>query len=125
MIIIVLGGLGSTTGAIIGAILVIGGSEWLRFLDELNIKIDSLNLYIQSTPGLRMVVFSIVLILVMLFARKGIMGYYELSDVIRGIKSVLKGAKMILELKQISKSFGSVKAINETSFKINEGEFLL
>lgn len=29
---------------------------------------------------------------------------------------------MILELKQISKSFGSVKAINETSFKINEGE---
>lgn len=32
---------------------------------------------------------------------------------------------MILELKQISKSFGSVKAINETSFKINEVKFLL
>ncbi|MDE5914364.1 MAG: branched-chain amino acid ABC transporter permease, partial [Campylobacter jejuni] len=42
------------------------------------------------TPGLRMVVFSIVLILVMLFARKGIMGYYELSDVIRGIKKRFK-----------------------------------
>ncbi|MFK0485581.1 branched-chain amino acid ABC transporter permease, partial [Campylobacter jejuni] len=70
-----------------------GGSEWLRFLDELNIKIDSLNLYIQSTPGLRMVVFSIVLILVMLFARKGIMGYYELSDVIRGIKKRFKRSK--------------------------------
>nr|WP_158334768.1 ABC transporter ATP-binding protein [Campylobacter bilis] len=27
-----------------------------------------------------------------------------------------------MELKQISKSFGSVQAINETSFKINEGE---
>ncbi|ECL3644558.1 branched-chain amino acid ABC transporter permease [Campylobacter sp. BCW_6875] len=93
LIIIVLGGLGSTTGAIIGAILVIGGSEWLRFLDELNIKIDSLNIDIQSTPGLRMVVFSIVLILVMLFARKGIMGYYELSDVIRGIKKRFKRSK--------------------------------
>ena len=51
---------------------------------------DSLGRDTHSTPGLRMVVFSIVLILVMLFARKGIMGYYELSDVIRGIKKRFK-----------------------------------
>ncbi|AXP08486.1 branched-chain amino acid ABC transporter permease [Campylobacter hepaticus] len=85
LIIIVLGGLGSTTGAIIGSVLVIGGSEWLRFLDELNIKINFLNLHIESTPGFRMVVFSLILILVMLFARKGIMGYYELSDLLKKI----------------------------------------
>ncbi|ELG7727825.1 high-affinity branched-chain amino acid ABC transporter ATP-binding protein LivG, partial [Campylobacter upsaliensis] len=29
---------------------------------------------------------------------------------------------MILELKKISKSFGGVKAINETSFSVSEGE---
>lgn len=77
LIIIVLGGLGSTTGAIIGSILVIGGSEWLRFLDE------SMNIFGYETPalpGLRMVVFSLILILVMLFAREGIMGKKELKD---------------------------------------------
>ncbi|HEG2582065.1 TPA: branched-chain amino acid ABC transporter permease [Campylobacter lari] len=79
LIIIVLGGLGSTTGAIIGAILVIGGSEYLRFLDE------SMNIFGYETPampGLRMVVFSVILILVMLFARRGIMGDKELTDIL-------------------------------------------
>lgn len=79
LIIIVLGGLGSTTGAILGTILVIGGSEWLRFLDE------PLNLFGYTTtamPGLRMVVFSMILILVMLFARRGIMGNFELRDLL-------------------------------------------
>lgn len=80
LIIIVLGGLGSTTGAIIGTILVIGGSEWLRFLDE------SMNIFGYETkafPGLRMVVFSVILILVMLFARRGIMGQNELFEIIK------------------------------------------
>lgn len=76
LIIIVLGGLGSTSGAIIGAILVIGGGEWLRFLDDdlSFIGIDG------SYPGLRMVVFSLVLLFVMLFMREGIMGKHELWD---------------------------------------------
>lgn len=79
LIIIVLGGLGSTTGAIIGAILVIGGSEWLRFLDE---PMNIFGYQTQGLPGLRMLVFSIALILVMLFARRGIFGDKELSDII-------------------------------------------
>ncbi len=80
LIIIVLGGLGSTTGAIIGSILVIGGAEWLRFLDE------SMNIFGYETPalpGLRMVVFSLILIFVMLFAREGIMGKKELKDLFK------------------------------------------
>lgn len=79
LIIIVLGGLGSTTGAIIGAILVIGGSEWLRFLDE---PMNIFGYQTQGLPGLRMLVFSIALIFVMLFARRGIFGDKELSDII-------------------------------------------
>ena len=80
LIIIVLGGLGSMTGAIIGTIIVIGGSEWLRFLDS------SMNIFGYETdahPGLRMVVFSVILILVMLFAREGLMGKKELSDIFK------------------------------------------
>lgn len=80
LIIIVLGGLGSTTGSIIGAILVIGGAEWLRFLDE---PIQLFGFTAPALPGLRMVVFSLVLILVMLFAREGIMGKRELKDLFK------------------------------------------
>ena len=85
LIIIVLGGLGSMTGAIIGTILVIGGSEWLRFLDG---PMNIFGFQTDAHPGLRMVVFSVILILVMLFAREGIMGKKELSDIFK-----LKGKK--------------------------------
>jgi branched-chain amino acid transport system permease protein len=80
LIIIVLGGLGSTTGAVIGTILVIGGAEWMRFLDE------PMNFGLFETPampGMRMVVFSVILIFVMLFAREGIMGKRELKDLFK------------------------------------------
>lgn len=93
LIIIVLGGLGSTSGAILGAILVIGGSEWLRFLDEYPIYLpfmDSFGYEPRALPGLRMVVFSVILILVMLFARRGIMGQLELTDVFKKLKKGLK-----------------------------------
>nr|WP_236033193.1 branched-chain amino acid ABC transporter permease [Helicobacter turcicus] len=77
LIIIVLGGLGSTTGAILGAILVVGGGEWLRFLDQ---PLIFFNTDFGSYPGLRMVFFSVILLSIMLFAREGIMGKNELWD---------------------------------------------
>ena len=77
LIIIVLGGLGSTTGAILGAILVIGGGEWLRFLDQ---PLVFFGTDFGSYPGLRMVFFSVILLAIMLFAREGIMGKNELWD---------------------------------------------
>lgn len=75
LIIIVLGGLGSTTGSIVGTILVVGGGEWLRFLDQ-PLVILSYNL--GSYPGLRMVVFALLLLIMMLFAREGIFGKKEI-----------------------------------------------
>ncbi len=80
LIIIVLGGLGSMTGTIIGAFLVIGGTEWLRFLDG---PMSVFGFSLGTHPGLRMVVFSLILIFVMLFAREGIMGKKELSNIFR------------------------------------------
>lgn len=77
LIIIVLGGLGSTTGAILGTILVIGGGEWLRFLDQ---PLVFFGTDFGSYPGLRMVFFSLILLCIMLFAREGIMGKKELWD---------------------------------------------
>ena len=79
LIIIVLGGLGSTSGAIIGTVVVVAGMEWLRFLDEANL----FGFQTDAHPGLRMVVFSVILILIMIFARKGIMGDREIWDIFR------------------------------------------
>jgi len=88
LIIIVLGGLGSMSGAIIGTVIVVGGMEWLRFLDG---PISMFGFDFGSHPGLRMVVFSIILIIVMLFAREGIMGKREFSDIFKDWKK--RGSK--------------------------------
>ncbi|MEG1448548.1 MAG: branched-chain amino acid ABC transporter permease, partial [Oscillospiraceae bacterium] len=77
LLIIVLGGMGSITGSVIGAFVVTAGLEWLRFLDEpLTIGSVSIPLF---RPGLRMVIFSILLMIIVLFYRKGIMGTNELT----------------------------------------------
>jgi len=55
LIIIVLGGLGSTTGAILGTIFVMAGLEYMRFLDE---PMSFMGIETDGTPGMRMVVFS-------------------------------------------------------------------
>jgi len=83
LIIIVLGGLGSMSGAILGTILVMGGSEWLRFLDQ---DMDIFGYHTGAHPGLRMVVFSILLIILMLFARKGLFGNKELTEIFKRVK---------------------------------------
>ncbi len=80
LIIIVLGGLGSMTGTLVATVLVMGGMEWLRFLD------DNMNIFGYETgahPGMRMVVFAILLIVMMLFARKGLFGDRELSEILQ------------------------------------------
>jgi len=82
LIIIVLGGLGSMSGAILGTIVLLGGMEVLRPLDDANFSIGS----IHGIPGLRMVVFSLILLLIMLFARKGLLGDKEIWDKFKGRK---------------------------------------
>ncbi len=80
LIIIVLGGLGSTTGAILGTIFVMAGLEWMRFLDE---PMNIFGIQTDGLPGMRMVVFSLILIIVMLFAREGLMGKKEFKDLFK------------------------------------------
>lgn len=83
LIIIVLGGLGSMSGALIATILVMGSMEWLRFLDE---DINLFGTDFGAHPGLRMVAFSILLLVMMLFARKGLFGDKELTEILRSKK---------------------------------------
>jgi branched-chain amino acid transport system permease protein len=76
LIIIVVGGLGSITGSVISSVLFVFGSEALRAVEE-PFSIGSLQ--IPGIPGMRMVIFAIILIMVMIFARQGIMGRGEFS----------------------------------------------
>jgi len=76
LIMIVVGGLGSTTGAIVGAVLFTWGGEALRIVER---PMDIGIFTIPGIPGMRMVIFSLILMLVILFARNGIMGRWELS----------------------------------------------
>ena len=76
LIIIVVGGLGSTTGCVISSALFVFGSEALRAAEE-PFSIGAL--HVPGIPGMRMVIFSIILVMVMIFARKGIMGRGEFS----------------------------------------------
>lgn len=76
LLIIVLGGIGSITGTVISAFVVTAAGEILRFLDQ------SINLgfvVIPGIAGMRMVVFSILLMIVVLFYRHGLMGTNEFS----------------------------------------------
>jgi len=88
LIIIVLGGLGSMSGAILGTILFIGGMEVLRPLDDANWRVDLGIFEIHGIPGLRMVIFSILLLMIMLFARRGLLGDKEIWDYIKIKKDV-------------------------------------
>lgn len=77
LLIVVLGGIGSVTGSIIGSFLINGGQEWLRFLDApLSIGGVEIPLF---RAGFRMVIYSVLLMVVVLFWRRGIMGTSEFT----------------------------------------------
>lgn len=62
LVIVVLGGLGSTTGAIIAAVFV-----------------TVLTAALQSFPAIRMILYALILIVVMIYRPQGLMGNKELS----------------------------------------------
>ncbi len=72
----VLGGLGSITGTVISATVVTISMEALRALEEPRVI---LGLAIPGIPGMRMVVFSAALMIVILFYPRGFMGDGEFS----------------------------------------------
>ncbi len=76
LMITVTGGLGSITGSIIGSVVITTLLEWLRIVES-PMTIGSF--VIPGVPGMRMVIFSLALILIILFRREGIMGMRELS----------------------------------------------
>ena len=90
LLIVVIGGIGSITGSVITSFLYIASLEWLlRGLDSgefLGIQAPGL-----FKNGFRMAVVSVIIMCVVLFFRKGIMGDRELSDLLKRKKNTSKG----------------------------------
>jgi len=76
LIFVVLGGLGSMSGAIISAILL-----------------TIISTYLQDFPEIRMVIYSLVLIIMMLFRPQGLMGTKEITSFFKAGKSAKGGAQ--------------------------------
>jgi len=74
--IVVLGGVGSLTGSVISSLIYIPLGELLRAVES---PVTIAGLHIPGIPGMRMVAFSIMLLLLILFYRKGLMGGREFS----------------------------------------------
>lgn len=62
LVMVVLGGLGSTTGAVIAAIFI-----------------TTLTAALQSFPAVRMIIYALILIIIMIYRPQGLMGNRELS----------------------------------------------
>lgn len=118
LIIIVLGGLGSTTGALLGTVLVVGSGEWLRFLDQ---PLQFFGHDLGAYPGLRMVVFSLLLLIIMLFAREGLLGKKRFGRPEEGAAAMAEN-NVILQVQDVTMQFGGLRAIDNVSFHVDEAE---
>lgn len=116
---VLLGGVSSPIGAVIGTGLLILIPEWLRFL--------------KSIPGLYLAIYGAAVILIVLFMPDGIWGFIQgRLDRFRGRRTAIPapplqlsgggvGASTVLELKGLSKHFGGLKAVDEVDLVIRRG----
>jgi len=94
LLIVVLGGIGSITGSVVGAMLFVFASMWwLRGLDSgvflglERITIFGVNLGERVfLPGFRLVVFSVIIMCVVLFFRRGLCGDKELPYYVNKVR---------------------------------------
>ncbi|MBQ3076342.1 MAG: branched-chain amino acid ABC transporter permease [Clostridia bacterium] len=76
LLIVVLGGQGSITGTVVSAFVITAAKEWLRWLDA-GFSLGPIT--VPEIAGLRMVIFSVLLMVIILFYRQGFFGSREFS----------------------------------------------
>lgn len=90
LLIVVIGGIGSISGSCIATFLFVACSEWwLRFLDNTIVLSNGYQVPFLRN-GFRLVVFSVIIMIVVLFFRRGIMGDKEISYYYRKLKNRVK-----------------------------------
>ena len=123
LVMVVLGGMGSLTGSVIAAIV-------LTILPEL----------LRDFASARMLIYSILLVVMMIFRPTGLMGSHEFSlwGLINKIKSMIVKPKAaaagnttaaepprdMLEVKDLGIQFGGLKAVDDFNIEIGESELV-
>jgi len=134
LIVALFGGVGSAWGPVIGSAILIPLAEVLQ--GELGDKL----------PGIQGVVYGVAIILVILFAPEGI--YWRARDLVMARRKVVPSpafkvwaattvhptpteavggraaGQILLEVDGLSKSFGGLRAVQDASFTVREGEIL-
>ncbi len=93
LMIVVAGGLGSITGSVIGSVIITVMLEWLRSVEN-PISLSDVSWWVPfgdtlvgqtgdhtlaGIPGMRMVIFSLLLLAIILYRRSGLLGMREFS----------------------------------------------
>ncbi|WP_088348191.1 MULTISPECIES: branched-chain amino acid ABC transporter ATP-binding protein/permease [Rhodomicrobium] len=112
-----LGGVASPIGSAIGTGLLILIPEWLRFL--------------KSVPGLYLAIYGLSVILIMVFMPDGIWGfiakYFHRAKALPSKLGELAlvpaetGGPAVLEVQNLSKHFGGLKAVDQINFTVRRG----
>jgi branched-chain amino acid transport system permease protein len=129
LIVAMFGGVGTVWGAVIGAVVLVPLSEILHA------RLGNV------IPGIQGVVYGIAIVAVILLAPEGV--FWKVKDLLlrRGSKPVSPpaaavapapiaarpdhaGKSVILELRNVSKAFGGLKAVQDVSFDVANGEIL-
>jgi len=134
LIVALFGGVGSAWGPVIGSAILIPLAEVLQ--GELGDKL----------PGIQGVVYGVAIILVILFAPEGI--YWRTRDLAMARRKVVNSpafkvwaatdvdpsptnavsrratGQILLEVNGLSKSFGGLRAVQDASFAVREGEIV-
>jgi branched-chain amino acid transport system permease protein len=107
---VVLGGMGSITGATIAALVLTVLPEYLRRLSEL-----------------RMVIYSVALIVLMLVRPRGLLGTRELWDFLRKKLPPFKAdekADTLIDVRKATIRFGGLTAVSEFSLQVKPRELV-
>ncbi|MGE0716256.1 MAG: ATP-binding cassette domain-containing protein [Alphaproteobacteria bacterium] len=119
LVMVVVGGVARTSGAILGAFIVVLAPEWLHVLE-----------------GYRLLAFGLVLLLAILFAPEGLVGLAErlrqrllpgrgmpVPPTLRAPgRSLLATTRPVLALERIAKGYGGVVALEGVTLKVARGE---
>lgn len=131
IVMLVVGGIGSITGAIFGTTAVLGISEILRRLEH---GFDFFGLQVPQIFGLTVSGLSLTILVVLYFRRSGIVGDKEIEFFLPFLRQKLKStpaipasnsiAPQILVLNAVEKRFGGLIAVDNVSLQIRTGEVL-
>jgi branched-chain amino acid transport system permease protein len=132
LVILILGGFASISGVVVGAVLVTALVEILRRIEQ---SIQVADFFGGSIFGLTSIGLSLAVLGMLYWRNEGLLGHREFSDFLPRPKRPIaaeidpvtyrvSSANQILDIQNLSKSYGGVHAVDDVSFLLKTGEIV-